>query len=1116
MKPKLGAWDSDTLYRCTLNALTESVLVFSPGGRVIACNAAAEDFLGLTLSRMRAFGLGDWQLLRGDGTPCPLEDLPVARTLRTLTPQRGKLIGYRSPTGELYWTLANCEPVLDDDGHLSAVVLSVTDISQRIVAEHEMQRYNRTLRALSASDLALLHAVDAASYMAEVCRVVVDHCGHAMAWIGIAEDDAEQSVRPVAHAGHEAGYLATLRLTWADRERGRGPTGRAIRTGQVAVCHHMTSDPALTPWRAEALQRGYAASIALPLLAEGRAFGALTIYSYQPDPFVEAEVQVLRDLADGIAHGIGVLRIRAEHARQEAALRASEERYRLLVEQWVDGIFVADAQGCYEDVNPAGAAMLGYTPEEVIGRHIGDILVPEEIPRIAPEVARFAGGAVATSEWRFQRKDGSTFLGEVVGRQMPDGRLQAVLRDVTARREAERALRQAQLAALNLAQDAIAARARMEQANLQLESEIAERVSTQRELERARAAADAANQAKSDFLANMSHEIRTPLNAVLGLAQVGQRDNRGRQSQETFNRILHSGQLLLSLINDILDFSKIEAGKMALENTPFDLGEAIDRAVDVNSARAYARQLAFEVRESPDLPRRCVGDALRLSQILVNLLSNAIKFTERGQVVLAAAWEAGELVLRVEDSGIGMTPEQTARLFTAFEQADGSTTRRFGGTGLGLTISKRLSELMGGTIRVESQAGAGSRFELRLPLPVAAAASPAPPAAHIVLAGLDATECGQLRTALDSRGATATCLASANGYTPAAGELLLVPEGDLLDPARQAELRARAEAGQRVAVAHTPGSSESASVILPAGVGRIDRPLRPRHLLTALAQPHDRVPAPEHGPRLAGYCILAAEDNEVNRLVLAQMLEGEGATLECVEDGLQALERVRRDGAAAWDIVLMDIQMPVMDGHEATRLIHELAPDLPVVGLTAHALAEERERCLASGMVAHVSKPVDLGDLVAAVRREARPAHPATPGAAITALETHAAAGPLAATPATGLIDWPELERPYAGKPGFVGKLAAVAAKGLRETQAKLHVAATACAAGQADDLIFLCHTLKGTFGNLKALGAMEQAARCEQTARERLPEAAALAEQLAATVVALLVELNGYVDARP
>ncbi|OGT91469.1 MAG: hypothetical protein A2514_12180 [Gammaproteobacteria bacterium RIFOXYD12_FULL_61_37] len=1093
----------DSIYRTMLNALDESVMIFSTEGRVIACNPSAERLTGMSLDQMRNCGLDDWRLLKEDGSLYEPHELPVSRTLATGEPCRGAMVGYTLPGDGLIWTLANTEPVFDPGNEQShAVVLSIRDITEHKRAEDEQARLTRALLASSASNKALVHARDETSFTAEVCRIVVEMCGHAMAWAGQAEDDAEQSVRPIAHAGFEEGYLAMLQITWANRERGRGPTGIAIRTGRPAVCRHMLTDPAFLPWREEALKRGYASSIAFPLRGENRVLGALMIYSRLPDPFTEEEIQLLQKLADDMAYGIRTLRIRADNVSKEMALHASEERYRLLVEQMVDGIFVADAHGRYLDVNQAGAAMLGYSPEEIRRMSIADAIFPAEIPRIGPEVARFAHGTVAVSTWRFRRKDGSGFIGEMVGRHLPDGRLQVVVRDVTARSQAEEELREARLAAMNLAQDAVESQRSLELANIALLAEIDEREVMMRELKQARTAADTANRAKSEFLANMSHEIRTPLNAVLGLAQVGQRDNGGRRSQETFSRILHSGQLLLSLINDILDFSKIEASKMALEQEPFDLGEAIDRAVDVNNGRAFARGLDFAVEEDADLPQTCIGDGLRLTQILVNLLSNAIKFTDRGQVRLIALWRDGGLVFRIEDSGIGMTPDQVERLFKPFEQADGSTTRRFGGTGLGLTISKRLVELMGGTIGVESQAGAGSQFEVRLPLPAASGPIRTQAGGRILLAGLTGPEAALLRTTLAGFGAETLLSASAQDVHAGPEDLLVVTEEQMLDSPAWAEPRAI----RRLAVAHRPIDGEGSSPSLPLGARRLDRPLRARHLLAALEAPAVAEPKPAQGPRLTGYRILAAEDNEVNRFVLERMIADEGAYLQCVENGRLAVDQVRRDGPGAWDILLMDIQMPEMDGHEATRRIREFAPDLPIVGLTAHAQAEERDRCLASGMRAHLAKPVELEDLIGCIRHHARP--PRQPGTDPSRPALPAAPPQGKAPAGQGLIDWNTLETRFAAQPGFVAKLAAVAGRNQAETPAKLRAAA---GSGNLEDLAYLAHALKGVAGNLAAESIQEQAAQIHQAAQENNPDAIARTERLAAAVEQLLTELAAH-----
>ena len=397
-----------------------------------------------------------------------------------------------------------------------------------------------------------------------------------------------------------------------------------------------------------------------------------------------------------------------------------------------------------------------------------------------------------------------------------------------------------------------------EQALAEYQSNLEEQVSIRTaELETARIEAERLARVKSEFLANMSHEIRTPLNAVLGFAQIGQRESRGRKSSEYFQRIVDSGQLLLGVINDILDFSKIEAGKLGVESRPFNLRAVIANTTSFVATTAKSKGLDYAVSHEPDLPEWVLGDAQRLQQILLNLLSNAVKFTEKGEVRLRIAREGKDIYFRVIDTGIGMSEEQMSRLFSPFEQADGSTTRKYGGTGLGLAISRNLASLMDGEITVDSAPGKGSSFILRLPLPAA---------------------------------------------EPVVGD------------------RASAQ--------------------------------------------------PDRGRRLNKVRVLAAEDVEVNQLILEELLGREGAQVVLADNGRQALERVEGAGASSFDVVLMDVQMPVMDGHEAARRIRELAPDLPIIGLTAHAMAEEREKCLASGMADHVTKPIDIDTLVNAIRSQ--------------------------------------------------------------------------------------------------------------------------------------------------
>ncbi len=399
------------------------------------------------------------------------------------------------------------------------------------------------------------------------------------------------------------------------------------------------------------------------------------------------------------------------------------------------------------------------------------------------------------------------------------------------------------------------ARAALQAHQERLEQTVRERTA---ELEAARQEAERLTRIKSEFLANMSHEIRTPLNGVLGLTQIGLREHTG-PARQVFEQINASGRLLLGIINDILDFSKIEAGKLHIEVHPIDLRALIERTVAMVRDRADGKGLAIHVALADDLPPTCLGDELRLEQILLNLLSNAVKFTASGEVRVSAGLRDAHLVLTIADTGIGMRPAQVERLFQPFEQADGSTTRQYGGTGLGLTITKRLVEMLDGDIQVHSAPGQGTRFEVRLPY--------------------------------------------------------------LRDEASQ--------------VTQAP---------LPA-------------------------PASVRTRRLAGLRILAAEDNPVNQMVLSELLAFEGAHVTMSDSGVAVVAELHASGRAAFDVVLMDIQMPLMDGYEATRLIKAFAPTLPVIGQTAHAMAEEHHKCMAAGMVDLVVKPIELEALVRTLLR---------------------------------------------------------------------------------------------------------------------------------------------------
>ncbi len=580
---------------------------------------------------------------------------------------------------------------------------------------------------------------------------------------------------------------------------------------------------------------------------------------------------------------------------------------------------------------------------------------------------------------------------------------------------------------------------------------------------RAREAAESAARAKSEFLANMSHEIRTPLNGVIGLAQVGVRENAGRRAHHTFDKIHQSAVHLLGLVNDLLDFSKIESGKFELAAEPFDLYEVIDRALDITAPGALAKGISVLVQEAPELPRQVLGDGLRLTQCLVNLLGNAVKFTEHGWVRLDVAIDEGRLCFVIHDTGIGMTEAQVGRLFRPFEQADGSTTRRFGGTGLGLAITQQIVSMMGGEIRVESAAGQGSRFELKMPLRVseAGAGQVAGLPAAIALVGLMDAEWPLVSAQLSAAGCRCRQLET-GGFDLAEDEWLAAPAEILADAA------AAGVAETRLVTIHDPGPTPA------IGAVHWMRPLRVRRLAETLADgaaPTRELP----GQRLPGLRVLGVDDNEINRMVLADLLRLEGATVVLAGSGEEALAAVEGARDRAFDVALLDIEMPGMDGYTLARRLRVMRPALPLVGLTAHASQSDRGKCLAVGMQEHLSKPFDIDRLVDVIGslthshnepRQETPMDSDDRAGADVRIETD--------------VDMEALLKRFKGRSEFVKRLLGTAVEANGDMSARLVEAV------QRQDLEAirqLAHSIKGMSGNLCAEGVQQTAADVERKA---------------------------------
>ena len=693
--------------------------------------------------------------------------------------------------------------------------------------------------------------------------------------------------------------------------------------------------------------------LALPLGTEGYSWGVLQLADVKERMFPQPTIDNFKLLTD-------FLSLAVERRRDVEALRASEARSRSIENTAVDGIIIIDVHGAITSINPAFEDLFGHYAEDVLGKNV-NMLMPEPersqhdgfIQRYLETGQRRIMGL--TREVMAIRRDGTQFPVELTVSELTLGNEQmftGIIRDITERKKREA------------------------------------------ELESAREAAEEATLTKSRFLANMSHEIRTPMNGVQGVANLLLQTRLTAEQQEYASTLVKAGDDLMNVVNDILDYSKVEAGKLELESKSFDLRDCLESVCDLLAIKAHEKGLNLITWVESGIPTLVVGDCIRLRQILINLVGNAVKFTDHGRVMVRGSLvDLGEtsvsLKIEVIDSGIGIASVDQENIFKAFSQKDASTSREHGGTGLGLTISKNLVQLMGGKLKLKSTLHKGSNFYFTVKLERQEARHTEPIldlSRYRCLVVDDSHETGEALTELVFF--TGCRFQRVSGPEHAQDALWKASEEE--DPFHLLVLTFQPERDEtRQLVAGIKGDPVTASISLivltthpnrPQALTLLEKgvdfcllkPVKQRLFLEAicsclklsLPERAEKLEPGNAHPVVTGTVkVLLVEDNPINKDFTYRLLERKGYQWEHASNGKDAIEMFAN---SHFDIILMDCQMPVMDGFEATERIREMEEPpkrIPIVAMTAGAMKEDRERCIASGMDDYLSKPIRASDL---------------------------------------------------------------------------------------------------------------------------------------------------------
>ncbi len=929
--------------------------------------------------------------------------------------------------GSQVQVMTTLSPLPGVRGRIAGVVETIRDLTAEQEYAHQIEANN-----LSLEQQVVQRTAQIASAMA-LQRAILDHAGHAV----IATD--LQGLITVFNPAAESmlGYHAAALIGQATPALLHDPAQLQARASLFAA------------ELGDSIEAGFAVIVAKSLGGLANEHEWTYIRADGSTLTVMLSVTVLRGADGGVS---GFLCMAVDVSAQRAQEQALSARHRFLdivsqglpgmVAYWDDGLICRFANHAYLD-------WFGRSREDMLGLHLRTLLGEKLFLANQAPISAALAGAAQHFERELTMANGEKR--QTWAHYIPDidqGKVRGfivLVSDVTALKSA-----QMKVEALN------------------------------RTLEARTEQAESASRAKSTFLANMSHEIRTPMNAVLGMLQLPRLSDLDERQHDHAGKADTAARGLLRVLDDILDFSRVEAGKLALDPQPFELDAVLRNVAVILADGVGDKPIELVLLVAPDVPHAFIGDAMRLQQILINLCGNAIKFTAAGEVALRVCRAADSdtpltLAFTVADTGIGIPADQCARIFDGFSQAETSTARRYGGSGLGLAISQRLAHLMGGTLSVTSTPGVGSRFDLSVPLQALPAQRPAlaapggillvesHPTARYVLAGYFEAARWPLQT-LDSGVAALALCAEA---TPAV-VYLSVAIDDVAPRALVTRLRRQAQ-DRPLRVIGLMASHAAELQARRTGVAALFdsvlvKPVVQRDLLAAASASPSSLRGSPRAP-LAGMRVLLVEDNPLNQQVAGELLRIAGASVEVASSAPQALDALR--AGPAYDVVLMDVQMPDMDGYTATGLIRNTAglAQQIVIAVTANAMADDRGAALAAGMNDHLGKPFDLQRLCEVILRHTRPgAVPAASCKAPPVLPSLQTAGPAPLAPDAALA------RMDGSRPVYLRALAGFAAE-----LDRFEVAAdAACAGADAAALMACCHTVKGVSA---MVGADEMAA---------------------------------------